>query len=73
MAPGRADLAVGLILLGALYALEWWIRRLPRTRLERAVGDVRRTGQVAKAGSIGLVRIALAEGELLDQVRRARG
>jgi hypothetical protein len=72
MTPGRTDLAVGLFLLGCFYGIAWMSRRRPKSRLERMAGDVGRTGRVTRAAAVGLVRAAMAEGELLDRARRSR-
>lgn len=58
-APGRVDVAVGLFLLACLYAVEWALRRLPRTRAERLVVGGRRAGRAARVGSTALVRLEL--------------
>jgi hypothetical protein len=65
--PGRADLAVGVVLLACFYWFEWMLKRLPRSRLESVAVDLKRTGQVARVGLVGLARAAIAEGEPLDR------
>lgn len=72
MEPSRADLAVGIVLLGCVYGVEWIVRRRPLTRVERLAVGTKRAGGATKAGSLALVRAAIAEGDLLDRARRRR-
>ncbi len=71
MTDRRADLIGGVVLLAAFYGLGWLIRSRPQTRIERLAGEAKHAGRTAKAGSGGLLRLALAEGELLERARRA--
>jgi len=65
MASRRTDLAVGLVLLGGSYGVQWLVRRRPRTRAERLVVDAKSTGHGTATALAALFRLALAERELL--------
>jgi hypothetical protein len=65
--PGRLDAAAGVVLLGCVYAVEWAVRHLPRTRIESLVGGGRRAGHLAKAGTSALFRLELEALEREDR------
>jgi hypothetical protein len=71
MASRRTDFAVGLVVLGGSYGVQWLVRRRPKTRAERLVADAKSTGHGTAIALAALFRIALADKEFLTRAGAA--